>query len=135
MAHRGLRALVLVLDLFVGVTAAGGGLMLVAGRLELPPGLLAQTPFTSPLGPGLLLALVVGGGHLAAAMLVRTRSFGGASALAGSALAGWIAVQLEMIGLAMPLLQLGCFATAIATVVLALWLYALEHPEPSAQPR
>lgn len=63
---------------FVGLTALAGGLVMALGswlgperlglpaQLVMPESMLAGSPFNSYFLPGLLLALVVGGTHLAA---------------------------------------------------------------------
>jgi hypothetical protein len=89
--------------LLVGLTAVVGGLALVVsnGRwLGLSPALLEPSPFASYRLPGLVLALVVGGSQLAAAVAVLRRRphhlrLAGAAA---TTLGGWIAVQALMIG-------------------------------------
>ena len=65
MLDRALRVLLVVLNLFLAVTACIGGIWVIP---TLPRAWLAGTPFTSFLIPALALAIVVGGGALTAAI-------------------------------------------------------------------
>ena len=68
------RSLVVV-SLFNALSAVGGGIgMVVADGLSMPKSLLANSPFTTFLLPGLILAVVVGGTQTMAA--VRLLSIG-----------------------------------------------------------
>ena len=93
-----------ILEIVAGVGAVAGGAALVAvpggGILGLPPSVLEGSPFASYLVPGLLLAFVVGGSLLfaAVAQMRRVRFASGLSFAAGAILVGWIAVQVAMIG-------------------------------------
>jgi hypothetical protein len=97
------RTLLTVLAL-VSVTAFLGGLALVLGAvvpslatvLSPPASYLADTPFTSYLLPGLVLALVIGGVHAVAfVMLLRRHPWADlASAVAAFAVLIWIFVQM-----------------------------------------
>lgn len=105
--RRATRITLLVVEAFVAVTAVAGGLALMVGALV--PGLAtAITPpveylegsvFSSYLIPGLTLALVLGGIHAMAFVLLSRRR---PSALLVSAAAGyaaliWIFVQMMLI--------------------------------------
>ncbi len=86
-----------VLDLFVAVTAIGGGIALVTG-LEgdrFSPAILRNTPFRGFAGPGLILAIAVGGSAAAATALTLIDRETGAivSILAGAILMGFIAIE------------------------------------------
>lgn len=115
-------ALIQVLVL-IGVLAVAGGLALAIrpdGRwLRLPLELLDTTPFTSYRIPGVILALVVGGSQLGAAHLAWHRRTGHlrAASLAAVVLAGWIGIQVVMIG-AVTWLQPLCFVAAIGELML-----------------
>jgi hypothetical protein len=116
----------------VAVTAWAGALALVgagAPTTVLPAELLARTPFATFLVPGLLLGLVVGGSSAAAALLAwrRSRYAVDATALAGGALAVWIAVESAIVPASW--LQLVYGALALALLGLALWKARL-HREP-----
>jgi hypothetical protein len=65
MLDRTLRVLLVVLNLFLAITAIVGGVWVIPA---LPREWLMRTPFTSFLIPALALALVVGGGALVAAI-------------------------------------------------------------------
>lgn len=90
--------------LLTGTLAVLGGLSLIAsnGRwLDLSLDLLEPSPFSSYRGPGLLLALVVGGSQLAAgvAVLQRRPHHLRLATIAAVVLGGWIAIQAIVIGL------------------------------------
>ena len=78
---------------FVALTAVGGGITLAIGLDKFPAGWLVGTPFSSYLIPGLILAVVVGGSAVVAAVATLRRSGAGAltSTLAGAILLGWLA--------------------------------------------
>ena len=123
------RTALIALELFVAVTAIGGGLMLAAG-LEggrFPLSWLAGTPFSDYAGPGLILATVVGGSAAVAAIAL----YGGsrialeASLIAGLVLAGWITGEILLIRadnvLVSPIEAL-YFVVSLAAIALALRL-------------
>jgi len=90
------RSLVIV-SIFHALSAVGGGLgMVVADGLSMPKSLLANSPFTTFLFPGLILAVVVGGTQTMASLrLLQHRP----SALLWSAVAGfgmtiWIVAEI-----------------------------------------
>jgi len=90
------RSLVAV-SLFHALSAVGGGIgMVVADGLSMPKSLLANSPFTTFLWPGLILAVVVGGTQtMALVRLLQHRP----SALLWSAVAGfgmtiWIIAEI-----------------------------------------
>ena len=93
-----------ILFLLTGLAAVvGGGLLILrpdGGWLGLSRALLDPTPFGSFRGPGLLLALVVGGSQLAAGLALAQRRSHDVRLALGAALvlAGWIAVQAVMLG-------------------------------------
>lgn len=105
--HRTTRILLLVVEAFVAVTAFAGGIAIVLGTLvpdlsmviTLPAEYLEGSPFSSYLVPGLVLALVLGGVHaIAFVLLLRRRP----TALFASAAAGytaliWIFIQMTII--------------------------------------
>ncbi|MEZ4571780.1 MAG: hypothetical protein R2849_15890 [Thermomicrobiales bacterium] len=91
----------LVLDVFVALTAIGGGIALAIG-LEgdrFPLEWLDGTLFRSYVMPGLILSVVVGGSAaIAAVMMIGDRSLGGgASMIAGAMLVGFIVVELVVL--------------------------------------
>jgi len=81
-----------VASVFVALTAVLGGITLAAGIDKFPADWLVGTPFSSYLIPGLILAIVVGGSAVVAAVAALRRSDAGAlaSVLAGAILLGWL---------------------------------------------
>lgn len=88
------RITLFIVDLFVALTAIGGGIATATGleRNNFPTEWLKDTPFKDFLIPGFLLAVIVGGSSAVAAFAtVRGSDVGAAvSALAGALLVGWI---------------------------------------------
>jgi hypothetical protein len=119
---RGLRWTTLAVTLFAGMNAVGGGAGLIVNGLGMPTSELHDTPFDSFLVPGLLLALVVGGGMLAAAVATwrRTRRAAEVTIGAGAIMLGWIAVETVMIDDGRPL-QIAVALVALVTLGLG-WL-------------
>ncbi len=97
----GLRIAMLALDAFVAVTAIGGGIALVTGLEEgrFPLDYLKGTPFKSFVGPGLILAVCVGGGAaLAIAATIVDAEVGAiVSIIAGAMLTGYVAVEIAIL--------------------------------------
>lgn len=136
---------------FVGLTALAGGLVMAFGswlgperlglpaQLVMPESMLAGSPFNSYFLPGLLLALVVGGTHLAAFILVagNRRWAAMAAATAGYSILIWIFVQMVIIPFTV--LQAVYFAAGLAELgLLLLSLGLIGHtsatsPEPQAR--
>lgn len=96
--RRGVHIVLFIIDLFVALTAIGGGIALVAGleANRFPLAWLRGTPFSSYVIPGLILAVVVGGSAAVASALMRRRPTDGARAslLAGLIMMGWIAGEV-----------------------------------------
>ncbi len=119
-----LHLILLLLDLFVALTAIGGGVALVAGleadRFALE--LLDRTPFHSYLIPGLLLAAVVGGSAAAASVGLFLASATGAplTAFAGVLLAGYITVELKILNDNQPWSWTELFYLVVATLMIVL---------------
>jgi len=96
-------------EAFVALSAFVAGAMFVAapnGRLMgMTEVTLARSPFGSYLVPGIVLFVVVGGTQALAAWaeIRRWPRAGWLSVVAGAVLAGWIAVQVAMIGLGHPM--------------------------------
>lgn len=101
MDHKGVRIALFALNVFVGLTAVAGGIGFLTGGLQMPLEWLRDTPFSDYTIPGLVLAIVVGGSTVVAAVMMPIQHEAGvlASALAGVMLVGWIAVEVAMIGL------------------------------------
>jgi menaquinone-dependent protoporphyrinogen oxidase len=114
------RAVPVALCLFAGVSALGGGAMLIAspdgGILHLPLRVLAHSPFGSFLVPGMLLFTLVGllSAYAAWQHLARARPFASLwSFAAGCSLTIWIVTEMVMLHSA-HWLQLGYLALATA---------------------
>ena len=99
---KALRVTLFIVDLFVALTAIGGGIALFTGlesSERVPPEWLHRTPFKSYVIPGLILAVVVGGSAAIATFATHdSPSAGGAvSILAGILLMGFIAVEVVIL--------------------------------------
>jgi len=97
--------LLLVLFVLNGIGGVAGGIALMKDVMPFPEVWLEGTPFRSYFSPGLILFLLVGCAHLAAAFLLlwRTSLARGASLVAGFVLLGWMAGELRMIGFQAPI--------------------------------
>jgi hypothetical protein len=134
--HRNIRLALLVVQSFVAVTAIAGGVALVIGSLYPtlstalipPPEYLEGSPFDSYLIPGLTLAVVLGGVHLAAFVFVRlwNRFAMLVAAAAGYAALIWIFVQ--MIVIPFSFLQTVYFAAGLLELGLVLLLLGVHRP-------
>jgi hypothetical protein len=120
-------ALLLGLDLFMGVVAVICGAILASGQagtvLQMEDDVLQGTPFHSFVIPGILLGLAVGGSYLLAAVgLLRGARWGVvASAVAGAIMLGWIVGEVALLGWIAPrFLQPFIAAYALVTFVEAL---------------
>lgn len=104
-----LRWPLLGVALFLALGAIPAGVAFVlrpdGALVGMPPAVLAGTPFPDFLLPGLVLALVVGGSTLAAAVLLSlgSRRAPGAAVAAGAITLSWISAQLGLIGYVSPL--------------------------------
>ncbi len=87
-------------ELFVGVGAVYGGVMLMADAWHLPVSDLSPLPLGTWVLPGIALVALVAGPMLSAAvlLLVHHRRAADASTAAGVVLIGWVLVQLAVIG-------------------------------------
>lgn len=94
----------MVLEVFLGVGALGGGAALMLGPrgeiLPLPLSALKGSPFETYFVPGLILFVVIGVGPLAAAYLAwRRHSLAPLAAIGvGVALLIWMAVEIAIVG-------------------------------------
>jgi hypothetical protein len=112
------------LEALVGLTAFSGGLTLMFaphGSKLVPLSLLADTPFRTFLVPGLLLAFVVGGLNLFAAVLTLRGSpmASVVSLLAGGSLVVFIVTESLLVRDHSPL-QLAYFSVGLLIAVLSL---------------
>ncbi len=126
------------LNLFLGVTAVGGGVAILVGWINVPLSSLAGSPFTDYSVPAMLLAAVIGGSALLAAWAVRIRMMRLAvplSAIAGGAIIIFEIVEWSIIGFA--LLQAVYIGIGVAIVAVATWIqmtnllgYVSRHAPP-----
>jgi hypothetical protein len=135
--QRATRIELAALDLFLGATAVLGGLgLLLHWYPPPPPELLAGSPFGSYTIPALVLAVVVGGSALVAAVavLVRHPLAAAASAVAGLMILSFEAVQIAVIGLAW--LQAVYVANGLLILALAarLWVRRRAMHRAPARP-
>jgi hypothetical protein len=97
----GPRIAMLALDGFVALTAIGGGIALLAGleAERFPLDYLKGTPFKSFVGPGLLLAVFVGGSAaLAVAATIVGAEVGAIFSIgAGAILVGYVAIEIAIL--------------------------------------
>lgn len=125
--HRSVRTALLTLDLIVCLTAIAGGLAILLGIFQMPGEWLHHTPFDSYQIPAMILAVVVGGSALVAAVAVIVRSEWDAltSLVAGVILLGWIVIEVAMIGL-QSALQPFYFVISVVVIGLAARLFIQE---------
>ncbi|WP_257614114.1 hypothetical protein [Arthrobacter sp. 31Y] len=138
-----IRGMLLTAQALVAVTAIAGGLVMAIGswpgvdksvlppEIQLPVEYLDGSPFSSYLVPGLLLALIVGGSHTVAfVLLLRRRGLASmAAATAGYSILVWIFVQMALIPFSA--LQAAYFGAGLAEVGLLLLLLGVISPEPA----
>lgn len=126
-----LRRALLVLLFFGAVSSLAGGVLGVFGNgAGVPLSYLEETPFTSYRVPGAILAVVIGGTQLAAAIGVLRRNTYGylLSAVAGFGMMIWIFVELALMS-EYSWLQTFYFAVGVAEVALVCGLLGiLETP-------
>lgn len=125
------------LELFVALSALGGGYGLLAGPqgevLGMSTEILEGTPFSNFFIPGLILFVVIGVGAVGAfaAVLASWRYAPFAALAVGLALAGWIAVQVALLGY-LSILQPIYFAVGLVLAGLSLrWLTAVLPGHPT----
>jgi hypothetical protein len=126
--QRSVRWVLIALELFAGVGAVYGALMLVRDSWRLPLDYLDPLPLHSWVLPGIALFGLVAVPMLAAAVLVWRRAGHAAdvSIGAGVLLAGWIAVQLAVIG---PRMALQAIMAVIGLAVAGLgWWWRRSEP-------
>lgn len=129
-----LRVLLIVLLAFLGLTSVAGGIGLLTGGGAPGLELLRGSPFSDYTVPGLSLLVIVGGGGLAAAVLVmREHALGLAAAgLAGLAFFFFEVVQVLVIGHqtgAALAWQVFGFILALAIMLLAAILWSLGRKQ------
>lgn len=124
--------LLVVLDAFLALTAAAGGIGLLTGTLAPGVQLLQGSPFTSYTIPGLALLVLVGGSALVATILLLRRQRWGAlaSGFTGVMIMGFELVEVLVIGSEAGLarnLQLFYFGLGLIMAIIAAALWMAEH--------
>jgi len=122
---------VLIVCLFFGASSsfAGGVLGVFLNGAGVPLAYLENTPFTSYVVPGLILAVVVGGTQISAAigMVTRTDHSHALSAVAGFGMLIWIFVELALMS-EYSWLQAVYFAVGVAELALVFGLLRILVP-------
>jgi hypothetical protein len=129
LAKRVLRSVLTVLDAFLALTAAAGGIGLLTGANAPSLEFLQGSPFSSYTIPGLALLVIIGGCALAATIWMwRGHPWGApASGLAGVVIIGFEIVEVLVIGSPPGIarnLQVFYFTLGLLILVLAggMWL-------------
>lgn len=144
--HRSIRLALLVVQGFVAVTAIAGGVALLIGSLDpnlstalIPPReYLEGSPFNSYLVPGLTLALLLGGMHLLAFVLVKQRRPFSMLSAAAAGYAAMIWIFVQMILIPFSFLQAVYFAAGLlelGLVLLMLGVHRAGEQRPDATAR
>jgi hypothetical protein len=128
---KSIRIILIVLNLFLGLTAIGGGIQLLIGFYVPPVEMLAGSPFDSYTIPGLALGLIVGGGALFAAILMIRRNRFAALASASAGLVIMIFEFVEVLAIGFPkgpagFMQLLYFGLGVVIVVVSLGQWFIE---------
>ncbi len=115
------RRVLIAMDGVMALNAFGGAWYAIAGAPDVPIDWLNGTPFHDYVIPGMILGVVVGGSHVAAAVALWRRVPHAREISLGASLVllGWIATQLAMIGY-VSVLQPTVLIWAIVTAALAL---------------
>lgn len=129
-----IHRLLLVLHVFVGLGAIGGGLMAILNP-QSPGGMsvenLKNSPFTDFLIPGIILFVVIGLGNLlaAATILLKTKYQGYISSVFGWGLMIWIVVQCVMLQAIVSLhVIFFCFGLVQAALAMAILFLRRQFP-------
>lgn len=138
MKHKNVRIAISVLAAFIALSAIGGGVAMLVGAIQFPLEWLRNTPFPDYAIPALVLAIVVGGSSLLAAVTVFTGREVGvlASAGAGLIMAGYEVVEVVTIK-HVYWLQGVYFGLGLVIFGLAAYLWMTEdrrHHVPSRHP-
>lgn len=99
MKHKYVRIAITVLTIFIALSAIGGGIAMLVGVIQFPLDWLQNTPFRDYTVPALVLAIIVGGSSLLAAVTIFTsRELGVLTSLAtGLIMAGYEVVEVVTI--------------------------------------
>jgi hypothetical protein len=128
MKHTLIRITLVVLEAFIALSAIAGGLSLATGAITFPLAWLAGTPFSDYTIPALLLAIVVGGSALLAALTVFIRRAWAllVSVTAGLLMAGYEAVHFVLID-HLEGFYVACFVVGMAIFGLSTYLWMVEY--------
>lgn len=112
---------------FVALTAIGGGVVMLTGLDEFPPEWLETTPFSSYTIPALLLAVLVGGSALVAAVLLfrNPDRAGWAALMAGAMMAGYVGIEAIILNQVPPgptPIEIFYFILGVLMLIGGLWL-------------
>ena len=126
------HVLLLILDAFLALTAAAGGIGLITGILAPGVQLLQGSPFSSYTIPGLALLVLVGGSALVATILLLRRQRWGAlvSGFTAVMIIGFELVEVLVIGSEAGLarnLQIFYFTLGLVIAIIAATLWVAEH--------
>jgi hypothetical protein len=134
MTNRIERVAIVALGGFIALSAVGGGIGLIGGGLAFPLDWLEGTPFGSYAIPAIILAVVVGGSALAAALLMLRRHRLAVPVALGAGLiqVGWIVGEVVLVGTSgdlMLFLQVLYLALGAVLAALAadLWLRTTQR--------
>jgi hypothetical protein len=136
-ANRGIRLALLIVLAFVSLTAFAGGVALLLGTLVptlsiaiIPPlEYLQGSPFDSYLLPGLALAIVLGGIHLVAFVLVIRRHPRALFVAAAAGYAALIWIFVQMVFIPFSFLQALYFAAGLLELGLVLLLLGVHRAD------
>lgn len=126
------RGALLLLALFLALTSVVSAPLILADRVGLPPELLAGSPFSSYLIPGLALLFGVGvPATVATVALVRHHALAlPASFVAGVAITIFEVVEIAVVGWSW--LQGVYLGVGLLLIALAAWGWVVERGDPSA---
>jgi hypothetical protein len=132
MGHNKVRIIIGVLAGFIALTAIGGGIAILTGVDEFPLEWLGGTPFSDYTIPALLLAIVVSGRSLIAAVTIFIGRKAGvlASMTAGLIMAGFIVVEVLILKQVPPgptLIESIYFGLGLVIFGLAVYLWLAEY--------
>ena len=141
MKHTLVRIAIGVPEAFIALSAIGGGIALLlgtyqngvlieaGGRGQFPLEWLQNTPFSDYTIPALVLAIVVGGSSLIAALMIFTDRAVGvlASVAAGLIMAGYIVVEVVMLRQGVSWIEGLYFGLGLLISGLAAYLWKAEH--------
>lgn len=136
MQSKIIRIVICILTAFVALTAIGGGIAMLTGADRFPVEWLRGTPFADYTIPALVLAVVVGGSSLLAALLVFTKRELGArvAIIAGLLLVGYICVEVLILKQLPPgptWIEIMYFVLGALVAGLAAFLWKNEPPRQS----